>query len=227
MRRNSILTLAGAILSCLFLSGPSTHAAGHASSDSVAAGEALRRLEAANDRYTHDRQQAKHFAAERHALAKEQHPYAIVLACSDSRVAPEIVFDESLGKLFVIRVAGNVIDPVVLGSIEYAAEHLHTRLLVVLGHEGCGAVQATLAGGTPPPNISELTKRIAPAVEKTKGGGMEAAVSENVRLQMHHALAESQILTELAAKNEITVVGAVYHLESGAVEWLHESAGKK
>ncbi len=105
---------------------------------------------------------------ERPELAEGQHPYAIVLACADSRVAPELIFDESLGKLFVVRVAGNVADPVVLGSIEYAVEHLHANLLMVLGHENCGAVKATIGGGAFPPNIEALIKRITPAVDKVR-----------------------------------------------------------
>jgi carbonic anhydrase len=189
----------------------------------VSPDQAVSALHAGNDRYVHDHLAPKHFPAERHQLAAGQQPYAIVLACADSRVAPELLFDESLGKLFVVRVAGNVIDPVVLGSIEYAAEHLHSHLLVVLGHEGCGAVKATLDGGTPPPNIAELTKRIAPAVEKTKGKGMDAAVAENVRLQMAAALSASPMLSEMAKKKEIRIVGAVYHLETGTVEWLGTS----
>ena len=214
--------LAAALLAGSLLPVVATRASGP--SADVPADEALHRLHDDNDRYAHDRAAPKHFPEERRALTQAQHPFAIVLACSDSRVPPEIVFDESLGKLFVVRVAGNVIDPVVLGSIEYAAEHLHTHLLVVLGHEGCGAVQATLAGGALPPNIAELTKRIAPAVEKTRGRGMEAAVSENVRLQIARALAGSPMLSGMAARKEIRIVGAVYHLESGAVEWLENPA---
>ena len=195
--------------------------------EGVSPEQAVSALHGGNDRYVHDHLAAKHFPAERRALTTGQQPYAIVLSCSDSRVPPEILFDESLGKLFVVRVAGNVIDPVVLGSIEYAAEHLHTHLLVVLGHEGCGAVKATLDGGASPPNIAELTKRIAPAVEKTKGKGMEAAVEENVRLQMRNALSESTVLSDLAAKHELQIVGAVYRLESGAVEWLGSAPTEK
>jgi carbonic anhydrase len=227
MRKIPTMTLAGVLLSCVLIPGAAIRAADHPAAEGVSAGEAFQRLERGNDRYTHDHLQAKNFAQERHALAKSQHPYAIIIACADSRVAPEIMFDESLGKLFVIRVAGNVIDPVVLGSVEYAADHLHSHLVVVLGHEGCGAVAAAIEGGTPPPNIAELTKRIAPAVEKTKGQGADAAVSENVRLQITRALSGSKDLTEMTAKKEIQIVGAVYHLESGKVEWLDRAAGAK
>jgi len=213
--------LAAAFFAVSVFSGFAIRAAEHgAASEGTSPEKAISALHAGNDRYAQDHLATKHYPAERHLLVSGQQPYAIVLSCSDSRVAPEILFDESLGKLFVVRVAGNVIDPVVLGSIEYAAEHLHTHLLIVLGHEGCGAVKATLEGGTPPPNIAELTKRIAPAVEKTKGKGMDAAVAENVRLQMANALSQSPLLSDLAAKGEIRIVGGVYRLESGAVQWL-------
>jgi len=213
--------LAAAFFAVSVFSGFAIRAAEHgAASEGTSPEKAISALHAGNDRYAQDHLATKHYPAERHLLVSGQQPYAIVLSCSDSRVAPEILFDESLGKLFVVRVAGNVIDPVVLGSIEYAAEHLHTHLLIVLGHEGCGAVKATLEGGTPPPNIAELTKRIAPAVEKTKGKGMDAAVAENVRLQMANALSQSKLLSDLAAKGEIRIVGGVYRLESGAVQWL-------
>ncbi len=213
------------IVAALFVatafSGVAIRAAEHGTApEGMSPEKAISALHAGNDRYVHDHLASKHYSAERPLLTTGQQPYAIVLSCSDSRVPPEILFDESLGKLFIVRVAGNVIDPVVLGSIEYAAEHLHTHLLLVLGHEGCGAVKATIDGGTPPPNIAELTKRIAPAVEKTKGKGMDAAVAENVRLQMASALSQSPLLSDLSAKGEIRIVGGVYRLDSGAVQWL-------
>lgn len=152
-----------------------------------------------------------------------------MLACSDSRVAPEIVFDESLGKLFIIRVAGHVADPVVLGSIEYAVEHLHTRLLLVLGHEGCGAVKATLAGGEVPRNISSLVARISPAAEKARSWKLgeaalfKAAIKENVRYQMQMALYESDVLTHEVHDKKLKIVGGIYNLDSGLVEMVPSS----
>jgi carbonic anhydrase len=218
--RSGALILAGLLVMFPVVRAAEPAHGGHA--DEVSPAEAFHRLEEDNGRYTHEAGKPKHYAEERHALAKDQHPYAIVLACSDSRVAPEIIFDESLGKLFVVRVAGNVIDPVVLGSIEYAAEHLHTHLVVVLGHEGCGAVKATLDGGTPPPNIAALTTKIQPAVDKTKGQGMDAAVKENVRLQTVNLLAGSPMIREMVKKHEVAISSGVYHLESGEVEWLQK-----
>lgn len=194
----------------------------------VPATAALARLQEGNARFVNNQPQTKDFSHERPALAKGQHPYAIVLTCADSRVAPEIMFDESLGKLFVIRVAGNIADPAVLGSIEYAAEHLHTQLLLVLGHDSCGAVQAALDGSHAPKNLATLVKEITPAAKeakrKTPGAPhtLDTAVRENVRLQADHVVTRSPLLAEFVEKKELQIVGAVYHLDSGKVEVLDE-----
>src|SRR5205085_8999251 len=116
----------------------------------------------------------KAVAARRAETAKEQHPFAIVIACADSRTAPEIIFDENIGDLFVIRSAGNLVDDYALGSIEYAVDHFGTRLIVVLGHERCGAVSAALAGDSAPGHIDSLVRDIQPAVTATKGKGGDA-----------------------------------------------------
>lgn len=162
----------------------------------------------------------------RKELSKGQSPAAIVVACSDSRVSPEIIFDQGLGDVFVIRVAGNVLDPISMGSIEYAAEHLHTPLLVLLGHEKCGAVSASLdAKGKPEGNIGAIIKKILPAVKKAtaKGGTKEEvldnAIKENALLQ-NHAVGKSHILKELIEEGKLKVVTAMYHLGSGEVEIL-------
>lgn len=180
-----------------------------------------------NQRFTSGHFAKKDFAKERAELTKGQHPYAIILSCSDSRVPPEIIFDESLGKLFIIRVAGNVVDSVILGSIEYAAEHLHTKLLIVLGHESCGAVTAALKGGEVPPNIAQIVKRIEPAVKKAlsqkleKSHELDFAIEENVKDQIKASLHNSTILKELVESKELQIVGAVYNLKTGAVKVLH------
>jgi carbonic anhydrase len=163
---------------------------------------------------------------ERAQLAKGQQPYAIVLTCSDSRVCPEILFDESLGKLFVIRVAGNVVDPIVLGSIEYAAEHLGSKLLVVLGHTSCGAVKATIAGGNIPPNIQRIADCISPAVEKTRAKHLDEkslldeSVNENVREQLQRIRSGSTTLAEMEEKKELQILGAIYDIESGKTSFF-------
>ena len=202
-----------------------------AEAEGVTAEVALSRLQGGNERFTSGKITAKDYARERAELAKGQHPYAVVLACSDSRVAPEIIFDESLGKLFIVRVAGHVADPVVLGSVEYAVEHLHANLVMVLGHEGCGAVKATLGGGGSglPPNIEALVQRITPVVEKTRTWRvnsddlLSATIKENVRYQMQMALYESEPLSHLVRDKKLKVVGGVYNLRTGRVEMV--SAG--
>ncbi|GAC1399863.1 MAG: hypothetical protein NVSMB56_15000 [Pyrinomonadaceae bacterium] len=168
----------------------------------------------------------KDYATDVKATAAGQKPYAIVLACSDSRVPPEIVFDESIGKLFVVRVAGNVVDPVTLGSIEYAAEHLNVPLIMVLGHETCGAVKATIEGGEVSPNIQELAHHIVPAVQMAKQSGIKdkdqliaASVKNNVILQAHE-VAGSKVIHELMEKKKVQIVGGVYNLHTGKVEWI-------
>jgi carbonic anhydrase len=165
--------------------------------------------------------------ARRKELAGGQHPFAIVVTCSDSRVAPEIVFDEGLGDIFVVRVAGNVLDPISLGSIEYAAEHLHAPLLVLMGHEQCGAVSAALdAKGEPEGNIGAIIKKILPAVKKAKvkGGSRDEmlnnAIRENVVLSYKDVRGKSPVLKHMIDKGELRVVAGVYHLASGEVESL-------
>jgi carbonic anhydrase len=184
--------------------------------------EAMKRLQEGNQRFVALPSRAK----ERAPLVQGQQPYAVVLTCADSRVSPEVLFDETLGKLFVVRVAGNVVDPDVLGSVEYAVEHLHAHLLLVLGHDSCGAVKAEIDGGEMPPNIAALTAHIAPAVEAAKkqgldaAGTLKAAVRENALLQSRQATAQSEVLEEFVRKNELKIVTGVYHLDSGKVEWL-------
>lgn len=163
----------------------------------------------------------------RKELLKGQSPFAIVVTCSDSRLSPEIIFDQGLGDIFVIRTAGNLLDPIVLGSIEYAAEHLHSPLLLILGHEQCGAVTAAMdAKGKPEGNIGAIVRKIMPAVKaaKTKGGTKDDifnnAIKENVSVQEKYIVSKSPVLKHLIEKGELKVVAAVYHLGSGEVEIL-------
>lgn len=190
--------------------------------------EALLYLQKGNERFVNGKLQEKHYSEELPILAQGQHPFAIVLTCADSRVAPEAIFDQTLGKIFVIRVAGNVADPVVLGSVEYAAEHLHTPLLFILGHESCGAVKAAVSGGDVPPNIGSILKRITPAVNKVRAQVsdearvLNEAIKENVRYQMQMALFESEVLTEFTHQNKLKIVGGIYNLHSGRIEMLSQ-----
>ena len=162
--------------------------------------------------------------AYRKELAKGQHPYAVVVACSDSRVAPEIVFDEGLGKIFVVRTAGNVVDPIALGSIEYAVEHLHAPLVVVMGHESCGAVTAAVEQkGTPEGNIGEIVKKIMPAVKKAKSSLkkndtlLHASIIENVK-DVAGEIAKSKVISHEMHEGKVKVMAAYYAISTGKVE---------
>lgn len=192
----------------------------------------VQRLQNGNRRFVEGRTAPRDFVHERPALTGGQHPYAIVLTCSDSRVPPELLFDESLGQLFVVRDAGNVVDSVVLGSIEYAAEHLHAGLLIVLGHEACGAVNATIKGGEVPPNIAQIIHRISPPVEKVKGKRLKGVkidsvcILENVRYQLAQVTAQSALLRSMVAEGHLRILGATYSLTTGGVTFLEgTSAG--
>ena len=169
--------------------------------------------------------------AKREALKDGQAPFAVILGCADSRVSPELVFDQGLGELFVVRTAGHVATPVELGSIEYAVEHLGARLIVVLGHSSCGAVQATLGAmddpdGDATPNISELIEHIRPGLTSLESAAgaerLTEAVSANVRATVEGLSAGSDVLRE---RGDLVIMGAVYSLETGAVELLPASDG--
>ena len=156
-------------------------------------------------------------ASRRAALVGGQQPFAAILSCSDSRTAPEVIFDRGLGDLFIVRNAGNVPGPLALESLHYAAAHLGARLILVLGHTKCGAVDATLSGQTG--DIPETAKEIEPAVAKSKsmsGDALDNAISENVRLTVQK-LSTRPPLGEMVKAGDLQIVGAVYHLDSGRV----------
>ena len=193
------------------------------------ADEALARLKAGNRRFVTGRARfptvQKEVLAE---LAKGQQPYATVLGCSDSRVPPELLFDAGFGELFVIRVAGNVLGPSIAGTLQYAGTHLRTPLFVVLGHEGCGAVEAAIAekfyGARHRSRIALLLKLIEPALadldrELPPQALLRAAVEANVRQTVRKVL-ESPEGKVRAAKGDVRLVGAVYDLATGRVRFL-------
>lgn len=195
--------------------------------------EAYKKLMEGNKRFVEGNLMQKDLGeAKRKELSKGQKPFAIVVSCSDSRVSPEIIFDQGLGDLFVIRVAGNVVDQVALGSIEYAAEHLHAPLLIILGHTQCGAVTAAVETVEkkvkPEGNIGTIVKKIIPAVKKAKikGGNKEEitynAIKENVLLVKKDIEKKSPILKHLIEKGELKVVTAIYDITSGKVEVIKE-----
>jgi carbonic anhydrase len=183
---------------------------------------ALATLMAGNKRYKTSHLRHPHETAVwRHQLTTAQHPFATILTCSDSRVPPELVFDVGLGDLFVIRVAGNVASDDVVGSIEYAVEHLGTRLVLVMGHQSCGAIEASLNGGEPNTHIDSVTKPIEPAVALARqeiGDLIANSVLENVRLVVAHLRESKPILAQRVENGSIRILGAVYSLESGDVQ---------
>lgn len=157
-------------------------------------------------------------------LLKGQHPYAIVVTCSDSRVVPEFIFNTGAGEIFVIRLAGNVAcESDALASMEYAAEHLHVPLLVILGHSNCGAINAACSCGHAPGYVGELMHRLQPALDaaKKKGGDLASvAVEENVRCQIELLLKKSSVLAHLKKAGKLDVKGAIYDLKTGHVSFL-------
>jgi len=157
----------------------------------------------------------------REEVAKGQHPIAVIVACSDSRVSPELVFDQGLGDLFIVRVAGNIVDDNALGSIEYAVEHLGARLIVVVGHEKCGAVAAAVASDHADGHVDSIVKAIQPAVVKAKaeqGDVVDNAVKENVRQVVAEIRTSEPVLEKLVKSGKIGVIGARYDLDSGRVQ---------
>ena len=189
----------------------------------------LRRLIEGNDRFARDAPWPQHVGREwRLRLTKQQHPYATILSCSDSRVPPELVFDEGFGDLFVIRVAGHVVAHDSLGSLAYAAEHLHTKLFVVMGHEGCGAVTAAvdslLGRFKEPEHIESLVDLITPGLKRLnrsqpRGDLIAAAVEANVRWSMDQVAHCPHVAKLLEAKSA-RLFGAVYELGTGRVRFL-------
>jgi len=144
-------------------------------------------------------------------LTKGQQPFAVILSCSDSRVSPEIVFDQGLGDIFVVRVAGNVLDDNVIGSIEYAVEHLGAQLIVVLGHERCGAVSAAVKGVGGNSHILCLAKAIQPAIDKAKtekGDLIDNSIHDNVKLVVDSLKSSEPVLSEYIKNGKLSVVGA-------------------
>ncbi|MEZ5308753.1 MAG: carbonic anhydrase [Pyrinomonadaceae bacterium] len=180
-------------------------------------------LMAGNGRFTAGKHTTGQLVNARKSLVKGQKPQVIVISCSDSRVPPEIVFDKNLGELFVIRTAGNVADPIALGSIEYAAEHLHSKMLVVLGHESCGAVAATLSGDKmPTKNLNAIVSAIKPSFEDAEecapgGPGGIRCIKLNVTHSSKEIVANSPILKELVGDGSLHIVKAYYEMESGKV----------
>ncbi len=191
---------------------------------SPTANEALAALLAGNQRFAAGASLGPRRSADRRAeVAGAQRPFAAVIACSDSRMPPEIIFDCGLGDLFVIRVAGNVLDDVVLGSVEFAVTSLGVGLVLVLGHSRCGAVMAALEGGEPPGHIGSVVERIRPALAWVKAAGgdvVDAAIRANIEMSVAALRTSQPILAPLVTDGRLQIVGAHYDLTTGLVEIL-------
>jgi carbonic anhydrase len=191
----------------------------------------LRELQAGNDHHVAKKYLHPHQSVERQReLTSSQHPHAIVLSCADSRVAPEIILDQGLGDLFDVRVAGNVASDPELASIEYAAVHLHSPLLVVMGHQKCGAVTAAAESGEAEGHLPSLLNMIRPAVASAKGQPgdlIDNAVRINVENVVRQIRGSKPVLAPLVDRGALTVVGAVYSLDTGKVAWLPNGPAKK
>ncbi|MGJ8668964.1 MAG: carbonic anhydrase [Oceanococcus sp.] len=197
--------------------------------------KALKRLQDGNQRFAaRQRKIRDRLPAD---LAYGQAPFAVILGCSDSRVPAEIVFDQGLGDLFVIRVAGNIVAPTQIGSVEFAATQLGAPLVVVLGHGKCGAIAATLDEMNQPVgagsrNLRSIVERIEPSIKPLMERGpwdnpaklMDAAVRANVRASVQHLKSGSRILEELIEQRKLAIVGAEYELESGVVDFFEVPA---
>jgi carbonic anhydrase len=220
----------------------------------VSPAEAVARLKEGNSRFTADNLQHPHESSEersymaknsyenggmiflamtaeqaarrRAELTKSQHPFATIVSCSDSRVPPEIVFDQGLGDLFICRVAGNVINDESLGSIEYSVDHLAVRLIVVLGHQSCGAVKAAketiAAKGKAPGHIESLVTAIKPAVEATAKDDLDTTIKANVKHVVQALRSSTPILKAKVDSGDIRVIGGYYSLDTGSVTFIED-----
>lgn len=174
-------------------------------------------LEQGNKRYVSGQARPHNYVAKRKELAKGQHPKVAVLSCSDSRVPPEILFDQGLGDLFVVRSAGNSADAIGVGSLEYAVEHLGSTVIMVLGHQSCGAVKAACSGEKMPSrNLEAVVKPVAASCTAgAKGDVTDAAVRDHVHRSAMSLLAESEILKHAADEGKLSIIEGYYELESG------------
>jgi carbonic anhydrase len=206
---------------------PATTTAAVAKAVTLTADQALQRLIEGNARYIAGKPMHPDQTTERRTeLAKGQFPFAIVLTCADSRVAPELFLDQGLGDLFVIRNAGNILDDHVIGSMEYAIEHLHVPLVLVVGHEKCGAVSAAVAGGEAPGHIRSVVEAIEPAVEQVKnlpGDKVDNAVRANAQRAAEILTHVEPIIKEAVSNTKLLVVAARYDLATGSLEIFKES----
>jgi carbonic anhydrase len=225
-RPNQMLFLAIFSLAILFNTNISIAQHHEESGKKVSSSEVFESLQSGNEHFKSNEMTKHDLEKQREEGSKGQAPKVIVVTCSDSRVPPELIFDKGLGEIFVVRTAGNVVDSVAIGSIEYAAEHLGSQMILVLGHKSCGAVKATLGGETPSPYINSIIHLIQPALATVKSNHvaedkvLDATIEQNVKNQIETCVTKSKIIHELNAEGKLVIIGAVYDLKSGNVDYI-------
>lgn len=184
--------------------------------------EVIDRLKAGNQRFVEDKLDGQLQDSNRRGeLTSGQQPYAIILSCADSRVVPELAFDAGLGELFVVRVAGNIANSSSIASIEYAVANIGSPVIVVLGHESCGAVTAALGGGDNGYNLNHLVSHITPAISATgEGAEVNQVVKKNAELNARELRQRSKIIDDAVQSGKVQILPAYYNLDSGKVEYL-------
>lgn len=225
-----VLSLAGSGIAQTPPTAPAQHSSPAPGQAAPSAAEVWDSLMAGNRRFVAGKPQTRDLVSLRHKLTSGQSPKAIILSCSDSRVGPELIFDQSLGDIFVVRTAGNIADAVALGSIEYAVDHLHIPVLIVLGHQKCGAVSAACSGEKMPShNLDAIMEKIDPAVTQAKTYAkaddlVESAIKENVRRSAMDIVANSEIIRNAEKSGKLTVIETEYELDAGRVVRLNAPA---
>jgi carbonic anhydrase len=204
--------------------GPVPAAVEDPQQQSLTPDQAWQRLKAGNNRFADEKLEKPDLGAKRRReLSRGQAPFAVVVTCADSRLTPEFIFNQGLGDLFVLRVAGNIAEPFVLGSMDYAVEQLHAPLIVLLGHEKCGAVEAALGTEKPAGNLGKLVGEIDVGKDLPAGkeAALAAAIKNNARRQTRLLTERSDVIKEHVAKKKVRIVCGVYQLATGKVEWLN------
>lgn len=212
-----------ALLIALFSNSASVLA--HQNIDNLSAKDAIKKLKEGNKRFIKNQVIHPDESLERKKeMLKGQHPFVVILSCSDSRVPPELIFDQGIGDIFEIRNAGNVLNNHVIGSIEYAVMHLGVKLVVIMGHQDCGAVAATLSGAKETKFIQALEDSIMPAIEDCKKKGLEVnsdnVVRAHIMQDINELFKEDKELLEYMKKHDVQIIPAYYHLDSGKVDFL-------
>ena len=195
--------------------------------ENISANEALKKLKQGNERFV--KLQSAHpdeNLDRRKEMLKGQHPFVVILSCSDSRVPPELIFDQGLGDIFEIRNAGNVLNEHVIGSIEYAVMHCGVKLIVIMGHQDCGAIAATLSGVSETKYIKALEDSIQPAIEKCKKEGKEInsdnVVKAHVMQDIEELISQDDELVKYMKEHDVKIIPAYYHIDSGKVDFLNK-----